>query len=580
MNHSIKTTPCRSAFGHLAFLVCAVLVLVPGQLIGQTTAFTYQGRLSDNGVPANGVYDLQFDLYASANGGIPISGLLTNTGLGVSNGLFTVTLDFGAEVFDGSARWLEIGARTNGAVGFIALNPRQLLTPTPSAIFAGTAATALSVSGTIANNSLSGTYGGAVNFNNPANSFSGNGAGLVNVAGTLLPQLVAGTAVQAQANTAYLLTNLQAVTITLPSTPRIGDVVRIAGAGSGGWTLAQNPGQLVLGQNLVSTLTPWSLVPGPVVGQGQSIASSADGMHLIAGYAGFLEISSDSGATWSAPPNQPAGTGFRFALSADGQHEAGAASGRYVYVSSDFGTNWIAETNSVVTNYYGIAMSADGSRLVTVVNGGGIYASADFGTHWTQTSAPTNAWIGVTSSADGSRLVAAAYLGGIYYSTNFGTNWHLSAAPGTNLWAALTSSADGARVVALENSTNAWFSTDAGLDWQSSPITIASFDGVACSADGLRLAASASGIIQISTDGGLTWLTSHAPSLAWRGVASSAVGNFFVTGGFSGVYAFRTTTATGTTGYLSGGPYTAVEVQYIGNGQFLPVSHEGVLVTH
>src|SRR6202000_1821744 len=96
---------------------------------------------SDNGAPANGLYDLQFAIFDSATGGNAISSSLTNHNLGITNGLFTVTLDFGAEIFDGNERWLEIGARTNGAIDFVTLTPRQLLTPAPTAIFAGTAAT-------------------------------------------------------------------------------------------------------------------------------------------------------------------------------------------------------------------------------------------------------------------------------------------------------------------------------------------------------------------------------------------------------------------------------------------------------
>jgi hypothetical protein len=39
----------------------------------------------------------------------------------------------------------------------------------------------------------------------------------------------------------------------------------------------------------------------------------------------------------------------------------------------------------------------------------------------------------------------------------------------------------------------------------------------------------------------------------------------------------QTTTTPGTAGYLAGGQYTAIELQYIGNGLFLPLSYVGTL---
>ena len=106
----------------------------------QGTAFTYQGRLNDHGAPANGNYDLQFTIFDVDSGGIQVLDPLTNSAVGVSNGLFTVTLDFGAGVFGGTARWLEIGVRTDNTSNFTTLSPRQALTATPYAIFAGTSA--------------------------------------------------------------------------------------------------------------------------------------------------------------------------------------------------------------------------------------------------------------------------------------------------------------------------------------------------------------------------------------------------------------------------------------------------------
>ncbi len=73
---------------------------------------------------------------------------LTQTATAVSNGLFTSTLDFGNQ-FPGADRWLEIAVRTNGGGAFSTLAPRQALTPTPYAIFAGKV-NASGISGTLA----------------------------------------------------------------------------------------------------------------------------------------------------------------------------------------------------------------------------------------------------------------------------------------------------------------------------------------------------------------------------------------------------------------------------------------------
>ncbi len=73
---------------------------------------------------------------------------LTQTVTAVSNGLFISTLDFGNQ-FLGADRWLEIAVRTNGGGAFSTLAPRQPLTPTPYAIFAGKV-NASGISGTLA----------------------------------------------------------------------------------------------------------------------------------------------------------------------------------------------------------------------------------------------------------------------------------------------------------------------------------------------------------------------------------------------------------------------------------------------
>jgi hypothetical protein len=172
-----------SRFPALSLAVVAMLALLnapPSTAVAQGTAFTYQGRLNDGVNPATGIYDVRFTVYDAATVGGVVAGPLTNAATGITNGLFTVTLDFGGGVFTGPARWLEISARTNGGGAFSTLAPRQPLTPTPYAIFAETA-NAAGLTGTIPAADLSGNYINPVTLNNAGNSFTGNGAGLVNV---------------------------------------------------------------------------------------------------------------------------------------------------------------------------------------------------------------------------------------------------------------------------------------------------------------------------------------------------------------------------------------------------------------
>jgi len=111
--------------------VLAGLLLTAGASPGRSeneSAFTYQGELQDDGQPANGSYDLEFGLWDAASGGTPIGvpQVLNNTP--VTDGLFTVQIDFGADAFDNSDRWLEI------TVNGIALVPRQPITRAPYSI--------------------------------------------------------------------------------------------------------------------------------------------------------------------------------------------------------------------------------------------------------------------------------------------------------------------------------------------------------------------------------------------------------------------------------------------------------------
>jgi hypothetical protein len=185
--HTLKRTEVRAlravsfTRGCLALLL-ALLVPV-ARLAAQGTAFTYQGLLN-NGAPANGVYNLEFTLYAASSGGAPLAGPVTNTGVVFATGLFSTLVDFGPGVFTGSSNWLEIAVQTNAGGPFVLLPPREQVSPEPYALYAENA-------GSVAATNLTGTLGLAqlpsVVLTNGSSGvsltgvFTGNGGGLTNV---------------------------------------------------------------------------------------------------------------------------------------------------------------------------------------------------------------------------------------------------------------------------------------------------------------------------------------------------------------------------------------------------------------
>lgn len=109
-----------------------------GQIVQQVypvgTGFTYQGRLDDNGQPASGVYDLQFQLFNGPSLLNFVQSTIVVEDVQVTGGLFTAKVDFGG-LFPGAARWIAIGVRPGNSTGaFTTLPGRQELTPSPYAI--------------------------------------------------------------------------------------------------------------------------------------------------------------------------------------------------------------------------------------------------------------------------------------------------------------------------------------------------------------------------------------------------------------------------------------------------------------
>lgn len=94
---------------------------------------------------------------------------------------------------------------------------------------------------------------------------------------------VTGTTQSAAVNNGYFADNAGQVTVTLPATAAIGDMVWVVGKGSGGWKVAQNSGQTIHFGSLNTT-----------TGAGGSLASTNQ-------YDAVLLVCSVTNTDWTVP---------------------------------------------------------------------------------------------------------------------------------------------------------------------------------------------------------------------------------------------------------------------------------------
>ena len=501
------------------------------------------------GVPASGLFDLQFSLFDAPIAGTQNGITFTNLATSVTNGLFTTTLDFGDTVFNGSPRWLQIAVRGPGDTNYSTLTPRQALTATPYAIRAA------NYSGTLAATNLTGKLPDAqlstnVAFLNSnavftgsvtASNFNGNGYGLINLPATSLT----GTIPDARLSTNIARLNSNAVFAgSLTAEQFIGKNNGLTNFIGNGRGLTNVPGRIFAviptGANIQALANTGYLATNPTVavvvtlpptanievGETVRVSGSGAGGWVVAQNTGQVvlvgTLQDSIGQEWTMYDSSRTWRGV--ASSADGSKLVAVVNAGQIYTSTDYGVNWTARAGGITPNWRAVASSGDGVKLVALINGGNIYTSGDSGVNWFL-RAPAANWTSVASSLNGVNLVACAGSGVLYTSADSGVTWQPRTVSNVN-WVSVASSDNGVNLVAAQQGGQLYTSSNSGVTWVPRASSL-NWVAVASSADGSRLAAAfntSPGGIYVSTDFGTNWFATSAPATAWTSVAASADG--------------------------------------------------------
>lgn len=309
-------------------------------------------------------------------------------------------------------------------------------------------------------------------------------------------------------------------------------------------------GDVYLSTNRGST---WTTTGAPA-GVWAALACSADGYRVIAASSDGWLCTLPYTGSWTLT-KAPAKFWNAVAGSADGTTLVAAAD--QLYISHDSGTNWEA-AGTPMDLWAAVASSADGSNLVAAATwdcrggSGLIYLSSDSGLTWAPASAPQSHWNGVACSADGKTILTSTLLNPwtgpsrVFVSTDAGATWTPTANNYyTNaIFFGAAISTDGSRAFVISSS---WFppcfgsgqnncsifgSSDSGNSWTQLNSRPTQWSCIACSADGSKVVAGATGFwngygdgsLHISSDSGATWSTTSAPENNWNCIATSSDG--------------------------------------------------------
>ena len=386
---------------------------------------------------------------------------------------------------------------------------------------------------------------------------------------------------QATSNQGYFVNSTTPVSLNLPTNPVNGDIISVTGSGTGTWTVTQNAGQSILNRSFSNygQNGNWTARSSANQKNWAGITISGNGSMVFAtGHGYWPSQSTDSGITFSDvfPTGLQYQGGEAITSSFDGQRIIAATSPTYgvgrVYVSTDGGSSYSGPYVNNGSNITSLASSSDSMKVIYAGNGIQLGISSDGGITWTQVENGRN-WTGVASSSDGVNLVAVASGDFIYVSNDSGITW--TARESARNWRSVASSNDGTKLVAVEQGGQIYTSADAGITWTARE-SARNWISVASSANGNKLFAvdNGGGIYQ-SVDAGITWtVRTDAGNRSWVKVAMSKDGSkaaAIVQNGYLYTTYGSSSTTVGSAGTLTGGQYDNIQLQYVGNGVFIPL---------
>jgi hypothetical protein len=328
----------------LTILVLALGLIVWSAKVSQAapmgTAFTYQGRLIDANNAADGLYDFKFMLYDANVGGYKVSYYVNTPDVDVIDGYFTVSLDFGSDVFDGDARWLEIGVRPGASTSaYTPLSPRQKVTPAPYAISSS------EVTGRVKTAAI---YETPIWI--PVESDRNWASVAMSADGTKQTAVVPGGKI-------YVSTD-SGNTWTAKESNRYWSSVAMSADGT------KQTAVVYSGQIYISTDSGNTWTAKESNRNWWSVDMSADGKKQTAVVRdGQIYVSTDSGNTWTAKESNRQWVSV--AMSADGTKQTAVVYQGQIYVSTDSGNTWTAKESN--RNWWSVDMSADGTKQTAVV---------------------------------------------------------------------------------------------------------------------------------------------------------------------------------------------------------------------